>query len=338
MRVLVDGLGNIGTTLTHLLATYADLLSIDEIFVHKNRLVSWQETDLERVAERDVTVCRTDPECPEFVAYGDVISDIDYVFECTAAGIGMDRKPEYEQLEGLQGACAQGSEKGFGLPFAAGINPGRIRGEKFVQVVSCNTHGTAAIISALGGRRLAELESADVVVVRRSEDVGQHERLVGANVVARHRDSEVGTHHGVDVRDLFATVDVDIELTTSDVTTPAQAMHTARFCVRLKNRPEQPIAETLCEHPYLSVTEKFDSNRVFELGRRYGLQGRIYSQAIVVSNNLLCDGRTVRGWMFVPQEGNTLLSTLAAFLHQTERSDVEQILARLRRELVRDRW
>lgn len=338
MKVLVNGVGNVGTTLVHLLAKYAGVLSIDEIFVHKNQLLPWEHNDLQWIADLGVTVCRSDPESAQFVAYDDVIDDIDYVFECTAAGGGMRRKPHYQNLDNLAGVCAQGSEKGFGIPYMASVNDDRIRGEKFVHIVSCNTHGTAAVIRALGGEKLADLEWADVVVVRRSEDVGDHERLVGANVVARHRDAAVGTHHGVDVCDLFATIGVDVELTTSDVTTPSQMMHAARFCVRLDEPPDRPPQQLFGEAPYLAVTEKFDSNRVFELGRRYGFQGRIYSHAVVVANNLLVADGTIRGWMFVPQEGNTMLSTIAAFLYQTEHDRAGRVIERLREDLLREKW
>ena len=79
---------------------------------------------------------------------------------------------------------------------------------------------------------------------------------------------------------------------------------------------------------------KFDSNRVFELGRRYGFQGRLYAHAIVVANDLLVSGRTVKGWAFVPQEGNTLLSTLEAFLLQTDHPEADAVVRELCDQLV----
>jgi glyceraldehyde-3-phosphate dehydrogenase (NAD(P)) len=338
MNVLINGLGNIGTTLTHLLLSYRDSLDIDEVFVHKNRLVPWERADLEWIAAGGATICRTEPDDPDHLAYADIIGDIDYVFECRANGFGLEAKPEYEALDRLKGACAQGSEKGFGVPFMASLNPEQIRGERFVHVVSCNTHATASILKAFAGPTLDGLVHADVVVVRRSEDVGQHQRLVGANVVARHLDAQTGTHHGIDVRDLFATRGVDVDLTTSDVTTPSQMMHAARFHLEFGDDLSAPPERLIEQAEYLSTTEKFDSNRIFELGRRYGFQGRIYSHAIVVANNLLDDGRRIKGWMFVPQEGNTLLSTIAAYLHQTEHDDAVEVMAKLRAELLRARW
>ena len=121
-------------------------------------------------------------------------------------------------------------------------------------------------------------------------------------------------------------------MTSSDVTTPSQLMHAVRFDVRLREpRAATAIAADLAAHPRLATTAKFDSNRVFELGRRYGFQGRLFAHAIVVANDLMIRGRSVKGWAFVPQEGNTLLSTVEAFLLQTRPADAEAIASRLGR-------
>ncbi len=53
----------------------------------------------------------------------------------------------------------------------SGDNDAQIRGEKFVNVVSCSIHGTAAIFSTFTGQVLENLKRADIVVVRRSEDI-----------------------------------------------------------------------------------------------------------------------------------------------------------------------
>jgi glyceraldehyde-3-phosphate dehydrogenase (NAD(P)) len=154
-------------------------------------------------------------------------------------------------------------------------------------------------------------------------------------VVSRHRDPDHGTHHAADAARVFATLGLAPAVTSSDVTTPSQLMHAVRFHVRLREpRPAAAIAADLAAHPRLATTAKFDSNRVFELGRRYGVQGRLFAHAIVVANDLLISGRSIKGWAFVPQEGNTLLSTLEAFLLQTQPADADAIAVRLRAELV----
>jgi glyceraldehyde-3-phosphate dehydrogenase (NAD(P)) len=116
-------------------------------------------------------------------------------------------------------------------------------------------------------------------------------------------------------------------------------MHSARFSIRLRSCPDAgEIANRLACAPYIATTRKFDSNRIFELGRRYGFQGRIFSHAIVVANDLLMDGRVVRGWAFVPQEGNSILSTLEAFLRQSRHPHADEVAETLRRDLLRSEW
>ncbi len=55
-------------------------------------------------------------------------------------------------------------------------------------------------------------------------------------------------------------------------------------------------------------------------------------------NDLLVTDTGVKGWAFVPQEGNSILSTLHAFMLQTGKEDVKDVLYRLQSELLRDEW
>jgi glyceraldehyde-3-phosphate dehydrogenase (NAD(P)) len=247
-----------------------------------------------------------------------LLTSVDYIFDCRRAGAALADRDAYLQLPRLRGASAQGSEAGFGVPFVGGVNAGVVKSEKLVQIASCNTHATATLLHVLGGAQLERLEEADLVCVRRSEDLGGRERLVGANVVSRHRDARHGTHHAADAARVYATLGLTPCVTSSDISTPSQLMHAVRFNVRLRApRDAADIAADFEAERHLAITTKFDSNRLFELGRRYGFQGRLYAHAIVVANDLLVTGRNVRGWAFVPQEGNTLLSTIEAFLLQT---------------------
>ena len=72
-----------------------------------------------------------------------------------------------------------------------------------MNVVSCNTHGTSAILSTFTGKFLENLKCADAVVVRRSEDITNHSRLVSGNVIAKHLSPDIGTHHAIDVVDMI---------------------------------------------------------------------------------------------------------------------------------------
>lgn len=143
----------------------------------------------------------------------------------------------------------------------------------------------------------------------------------------------------IDVVDLYKTMNELITVTSSDITTPSQVMHGVRFNIQFKKEiNEEEIRARLTAAPFVSTTVKFDSNVIFELGRRYGLQGRIYSHAIVVSNNILFEERGLKGWAFIPQEGNTLLSTMNAFLLQTKNKNASNIISRISSDLIEKIW
>ncbi len=112
-------------------------------------------------------------------------------------------------------------------------------------------------------------------------------------------------------------------------------MHSVRFNLELAQSFTQEELETRIDNsPLLSRTNTFDSNVIFERGRRYGFQGRIFSQAVVVANNILIAPNSVKGWAFIPQEGNTLISTLHAFLIQTRCPDTKKIMNTLAQDLI----
>ncbi len=337
MKVLVNGIGNIGSTLINLLIEYQDLLEIDEIYACKRTLTPWVLEDLNLLIQKGVKICTTS-KSNDFPQLGTILPQINYIFEATANGVGMVNKDRYDQLPNLIGACAQGSEKGFGKSYMSGLNNEVVLGQKYVHVVSCNTHGSAAILRLFSGKQLENLDHADMVVVRRSEDLGNHQRLVSANVVARHLDSTAGTHHSIDVIDMFKTIDVKCQLTSSDITTPSQLMHAVRFNIQLKETDQRDVDELIIDFPLISETVKFDSNVVFELGRKYGFQGRLFSHAIILKSNILRTEKSVKGWAFIPQEGNSIITTIHAFLLQTKHPNQEEIIAKITKDLVRKAW
>jgi len=338
MKVLVNGIGNIGTTLLDLLAQYKNILQIEEIYALKNNVQTWHKDDLLALEQRGIQIC-THAQGDGYLDFEAIRQQINYVFDCTNNGGGLRNKTMYDAMPALLGASAQGSEKNFGVSFMSGVNNHAVTGERYAHVVSCNTHSIAALLSTFSGHHLETLEAADFVIVRRSEDLGNHQRLVSANVVARHLDPHLGTHHSIDVLDLYRTIGIDFPVTSSDVTTPSQLMHGVRFNIRLKTVPDQAmIEECISANPYVASSHKFDSNVIFERGRRWGHHGRIYNHAIVISNNLMFVGHQVMGWAFIPQEGNTLLSTLHAYLLQTTHPLEAEVIQTLQRELLRKEW
>lgn len=316
MRVLVNGVGNIGTTLLQVLAAHRRPLGIDEVLAHRTMMRPWDAPQVARLQGLGVTVLATG--MPGFSTFEDRAADLDYVFDTSRQGVGRANKERYAALPRMSGASAQGSEKGFGEPYMVGL-PGLPEPRRFATVVSCNTHAALAVLATLSGGDLSTVVSADFVVARRSEDVSGHERLVSGNVVARHLDPDLGTHHAIDAHDVLETVGCRAVIHSSDITTPSQFLHATRFSVRL----EEPLTveaarERIRASRFCAATQIFDSNKVFEIGRRFGLAGRLYAQAIFVENNLQSRDGVIAGWAFAPQEGNTILSTLGAFLACTK--------------------
>ena len=338
MKVLINGHGNIGSTLSLLLARYREMLGISEVWVHRRKITPWEQNTVNTYVHEGIKVCTSDSD--DYPDFDEILNHTQFIFEATPNGVGLENKKRYEHLNQLQGAVAQGSEKGFGDSYMAGVNDDVIFGKQYVHVVSCNTHGSAAILRVFAGDKLEDLIHGDMVVVRRSEDIGNHQRLVSANVVARHLDEQIGTHHAVDVVDLFKTLDIPSNITSSDITTPSQLMHSVRFNIQLSSLNMDDIMKRISKNPLISTTETFDSNKIFEIGRRIGFAGRVYNHAIILTNNLLLDekSKTVKGWAFIPQEGNTILSTLKAYLLQTKKENVNDIFNQLTSDLCQESW
>jgi glyceraldehyde-3-phosphate dehydrogenase (NAD(P)) len=338
MNVLVNGIGNIGTTLISVLQNYKKELGITEVYALKNSPMPWHKEDLEYLSSNGIKIC-TRNDNDSFLSLEKIIDKVDYIFDCTNNGGGLANKKWYTELQNLKGASAQGSEKNFGISFMSGINNEVLKGTKFAHIVSCNTHSIASLLTTFAGIDLENMKWADFVIVRRSEDLGNHQRLVSANVVARHLDDKLGTHHSIDVLDLFKTIGKSFRVSSSDITTPSQLMHGVRFNIKLKNPPSsEELDDMISKNPLMSSSTKFDSNVIFERGRRISPQGRIYSHAIVISNNILQADNRIMGWAFIPQEGNTILSTIHAFLLQTNHASEQIVMETIIGEMIIKKW
>src|SRR2546425_12814738 len=85
-------------------------------------------------------------------------------------------------LPHARGFIAQGSEFGFGKMYAHGINDAAlVPGEdRFLQVVSCNTHNLAVLINTLGlsDEPPDNLVEGRFLCLRRSSDVSQERDFI----------------------------------------------------------------------------------------------------------------------------------------------------------------
>jgi glyceraldehyde-3-phosphate dehydrogenase/erythrose-4-phosphate dehydrogenase len=204
--------------------------------------------------------------------------------------------------------------------YARGINDSTLVAGKdqFLHVVSCNTHNISALLSTLGQKADGKLgvEEGRFLCLRRANDISQDGSFIPAPVVGKHSDAEFGTHHARDAYHLFNTLGYELNLFSSAVTLNTQYMHSMHFSIRVdRDITREEVVQRFCESPYVAITEKRSANSVFSFGREHGHYGRILNQTVVALPTLAVrNKREVVGFCFTPQDGNSLLSSIAATL------------------------
>jgi glyceraldehyde-3-phosphate dehydrogenase (NAD(P)) len=261
------------------------------------------------------------------------------ILDCTPAGNEMKEK-HYNQLPGVKGFIAQGSEFGFGKPYARGVNdevlePGK---DRFIQVVSCNTHNITTLIKTLAaeGNGKYSLERGSFVCMRRANDISQTKDFAPAPQVGKHDDPEFGTHHAHDAYHVFETMGLHFDLFSSAVKLNTQYMHSIWFNLAFdRDIDKDEMVARLKGNVRVALTDKRNCNEIFSFGRDHGYYGRILSQTVVVVPTLAVrKKRELYGFCFTPQDGNSLLSSIAATLWLID-PDEASVSARL--EPIR-RW
>ncbi len=327
--VHVIGTGTIGEPLIGLLTHLKDKLGIDEVTFNKRSPLFTDRSKVKNLLDRGAKLSTSEEAMSGFEKLGmrpsystrDAIHRSSVVIDCTPSGAGLANKEEYYQsADSVKGFVAQGSEFGFGKMYARGINddalvPGE---DRFLHVVSCNTHNLAAIIKTMAlanGAKPGNLKSADFVCMRRANDVSQDAGFAPSPQVGKHKDQQFGTHHARDAYHLFQTQGLEYPtLFSSAVKLNSQYMHTLRF--RLEVDEPTSVEELLGlvkENDRLALTYKKSANQVFSFGRDHGFFGRILNQTVIPHETLSVVGGTqVSGFCFTPQDGNSLLSSVAS--------------------------
>ena len=103
-------------------------------------------------------------------------------------------------------------------------------------------------------------------------------------------------------------------LFSSAVNLNSQYMHTLRFRIRVeKDTSVEHLLQLIKENDRLAVTYKKSANQVFSFGRDHGFFGRILNQTVIPHETLsVVDDRWITGFCFTPQDGNSLLSSVAS--------------------------
>lgn len=326
--VHIVGTGTIGEPLIGLLANFRKAFGIDEITFHKRTPLVTDRSKVLALVAHGAKLCvdkgkwRTfgDLGMPPCYEAEEAIERAKVVIDCTPAG-NENKKTFYNRYAtNGSGFIAQGSEFGFGKMYARGINDSALDrgGDRFVQVVSCNTHNLAAVIDtiALGPEKEDNLQEARFVCMRRANDLSEEGAFIPAPEAGKHDDRNFGTHQARDAHHLFKTLGLDLNIFSSALKVNTPYMHMIHFNLLLR-RPTtlEDVIRRISSNPRIALTNKKSAASVFSFGRDHGFFGRILNQTVVVLQSLALRGdREVIGMCFTPQDGNSLLSSVAAAL------------------------
>jgi glyceraldehyde-3-phosphate dehydrogenase (NAD(P)) len=325
--VHVVGTGTIGEPLIGLLANFKEPLGIDEVTFHKRTPLLTDRSKVRDLLRRGARLAVDDDRRQGFLELGiepgleteEALNQASVVIDCTP--VGNDNKEQlYSRFtSNTKGFIAQGSEFGFGKPYARGINDSVLDpdADQFLQVVSCNTHNLAVLLETVGlngSNDDANLENGRFLCIRRANDISQTGKFVPAPVVGKHGDKEFGTHHARDAYHLYKTLGLKLNVFSSAIKVNSQYMHEVWFNIRVKQATSvEEVLQRMEKNDRIALTHKMSSNEVFSFGRDHGFHGRILNQTVVCGPSLAVhEGHEVVGFCFTPQDGNSLLSSVAA--------------------------
>lgn len=344
--VHVVGTGTIGEPLIGLLADNKEHFGIDEVTFHKRTPLVAEKAKVSDLERRGAVLAVDGERTRDFEDLGlapkyetlEAIERATVVIDCTPVGNQM-KSEYYESASGPLGFMAQGSEYGFGKMYARGINDDALVAgkDKFLHIVSCNTHNIAVLIRtlAMDADGTNHLTDGRFLCIRRANDISQDTGFVASPTVGGHSDERFGTHHARDAHDLFATLGYDLPVFSSAIKLNSQYMHQLHFSLELDREIDlAEVEDRLMENTRVAVTHKKSANQVFSFGRDHGYYGRIMSQAVVALETLAVrNGNEIVGFSFTPQDGNPLLSTVAAMLWYLDPDTMDSKLNILRRYL-----
>ncbi|MFQ5967970.1 MAG: hypothetical protein ACE5MI_10220 [Acidimicrobiia bacterium] len=347
--VHIVGTGTVGEPLIGLIADHREDFGVEEVTFHKRTPLLEERGKVNDLISRGANLAADSDRWNTFEELGhspkydsgEAIERASVVIDCTPAG-NSNKDELYSKARGPVGFMAQGSEFGFGKPYARGINDESLLREddRFLQIVSCNTHNIAALVKTLGfdGDETSILDNGRFLCIRRSNDISQDGGFVPSPTVGRHDEERFGTHHARDAHGLFATLDHDLPLWSSALKMNSQYMHAIWFSLTLEREMTRDEAiDRLEANPRVAITHKRSANRVFSFGRDHGYYGRILSQTVVPVETLAVrDGNELVGFCFTPQDGNPLLSTVAAMLWYLHPKGFDERLDILRRYLFQE--
>ena len=325
--VHVVGTGTIGEPLIGLLCDAQKDLGIDEITFYKHSPNLLDRPKVKGLIKRGANLAVADQKTNDFKELGidpiyeaeEAIARATVIVDCTPKNTGLANKEKYykKYKNKVKGFLAQGSEFGFGKMYAVGINDEAIKPkDKFIHIVSCNTHNIAVLIKtlAIGENNKNNLKEGRFLCIRRANDISQSEKFIPSPEVGKHKDEKMGTHHAVDVYHLYKTLDINLNVFSSALKLNTQYMHCIWYDLKINNKTNvEDTIQKFIDNPRVAVSYKKSANEVFSYGRDHGHFGRLLNQTVAVLPTIhVVNNNEIVGFCFTPQDGNSLLSSVTA--------------------------
>ncbi len=329
--VHVIGTGTIGEPLIVLLARIRRKLGISEITFSKKTPRIEDRPKIMNLISKGAKLCADNRNFKDFHGIGlspkyeleEAIKRASVVIDCSPSGNENKVKYYKKYQDQVLGFLAQGSETDFGKPYAFSITDKSLsRNDKYIWIVSCNTHNIATIIWTIGlnfsQSNAANLISADFTIFRRATDISQPgSKFIPSPEVGKHDSGIYGTHQAEDAKTLFEkTFGINLNIFSSAAKANSQYMHVMRFNLELNHKvSREEVIHRIKKNPLIAITEKKSTSHVFSFGRDQGHYGRILNQTVIPINTITVVNNRVIGFCFTPQDGNSLLSSTAATLY-----------------------
>lgn len=342
MKILIVGTGTIGKPLIRLFLIVKKVLDFEEIIYLKNRPELKSRGMLEYFHQEGAKLAVYAKRIQEFTQllsprsfkpdyiFEEALERADLIIDCTDRDVAEELKEDYyRSLKNKLGFIAQGSVNNFGKPYAFGINDRALEPgiDKYIQVVSCNTHQILCLLKTIafdpgdtGIFDFQNLVRARFYLARRDSDISQENGKVG--VVVGKPVSIYGSHQAEDAVNVLKTINPHLTLNLDDIHAVADTfnnpfMHVVNFEIKLmENIDEEEVEKRFRLNPLTAITYEVTNNQVFAIGRDLGHFGRFLNHTIVClpSLQIIGGGREIIGRCFTPQDGNPLLSSMAAAL------------------------
>ena len=332
-RVHIVGTGTIGEPLVYLLTEQRKEIGLGEVSFYKRTPLVEEVGKVKRMVEVGAVFSAGEDKFPQFKELGlhpmlthqQALERADVIIDCTPEGNKLKEKYylALSQKYPKKGFIAQGSEEGFGVPYVWIVNDKCLFG-RFIQVVSCNTHQLVCPINTLIIKHegIENLKNGKFFIARRGSDISEDKVNPGVEAeAAKEKYRQYGTHQAYDAARVIQTLysrPISIPIHSQIIKVPTQYMHTMLFDIEIKSPIHYKEALARLEaNPLIVFTNLKSTNRVFDRARNTSkARGRILNQTVFYKPSLDVseDGTHIRGTCFTPQDGNALLSSVAATL------------------------